>query len=126
MKKVNSNLTFDTHIRHLCRVSFLHLKNIAKLRPSFSQLDAEKLIYAFIPSRLDYCNALLVRITGRSLQKVLTRRRKYNHITPVLNSLHWLPAQHRIHYKICLLTHQCVHGTAPAYLSDLLKAEINP
>lgn len=128
--RLDSNLTFDTHIRHLCKVSFLHLKNIAKLRPSLSQLDAEKLIHAFISSRLDYCNALLVGIPGRRLQKlqhiqncaarVLMRRRKYDHITPVLKSLHWLPIQYRIQYKICLLTHQCIHGTAPAYLSELL------
>uniref|UniRef100_A0A3B3HT49 Reverse transcriptase domain-containing protein n=1 Tax=Oryzias latipes TaxID=8090 RepID=A0A3B3HT49_ORYLA len=129
--KIDSTLTFDHHIRHLSKVSFFHLKNIAKLRPSLTQSDAEKLIHAFVSSRLDYCNALLVGIPGRSLEKlqhiqncaarVLTRRRKFDHITPVLQSLHWLPIRSRIQYKLCLLTYQCVHGTAPAYLSELLS-----
>uniref|UniRef100_A0A8C6LDP1 Reverse transcriptase domain-containing protein n=1 Tax=Nothobranchius furzeri TaxID=105023 RepID=A0A8C6LDP1_NOTFU len=110
--RLDSNITFDTHIRHLCKVSFLHLKNIAKLRPSLSQPDAEKLVHTFISSRLDYCNALLVGAPGKSIQKlqnsaarVLMRRRKYDHITPDLRSLHWLPIQYRVQYKIGLLTH---------------------
>uniref|UniRef100_A0A3Q2ZSJ5 Reverse transcriptase domain-containing protein n=3 Tax=Kryptolebias marmoratus TaxID=37003 RepID=A0A3Q2ZSJ5_KRYMA len=129
--RIDSNLTFNSHIRHLSKVSFLHLKNIARLRPSLSQPDAERLIHAFISSRLDYCNALLFGTSGKNLQKlqhiqncaarVLMRRRKYDHITSVLNSLHWLPIKHRIHYKLCLLTYQCIHGAAPAYLSELLS-----
>ena len=51
--KLDPHLTFDSHIRHLCKVSFLHLRNIAKLRPSLSQPDAEKLIHASVSSRLD-------------------------------------------------------------------------
>jgi len=26
-----------------------------------------------------------------------------NHVKPALKQLHWLPVQHRIHYKLCLL-----------------------
>ncbi len=37
-----------------------HLKNISKLRPMLSMSNAEMLINAFMTSRLDYCNALLV------------------------------------------------------------------
>ena len=49
--------------------------------------------------------------------------RKYDHITPVLKSLHWLPVSLRIEYKISLLTHQCIHGHAPQYLKELLTTQ---
>ena len=109
---------------------FFHLKNISKLRPTLSLPDAEKLVHAFVSSRLDYCNALLIGIPSRGLQRlqyiqnsaarILMRVRKYDHITPILQSLHWLPVSSRIEYKIALLAHQCVHGHAPPYLKDLL------
>ncbi len=36
--------------------------------------------------------------------RVLTRTRKYEHISPVLSTLHWLPIKHRIYFKILLIT----------------------
>ncbi len=125
-------LNFEAHIKHLCKTSFHHLRNIARLRPSLTIHDAEKLVHAFVSSRLDYCNALLIGIPDKSIQKlqyiqnsaarILMRVRKYEHITPILQSLHWLPISARIEYKIFLLTHQCIHGNAPSYLKELLTA----
>ncbi len=58
---------------------------------SFS--DAEKLVHAFMTSRLDHCNALLggcpassinkLQIVQNAAARVLTRSRKYDHITPI-------------------------------------------
>ncbi len=72
--------------------------------------DTEKLVHAFMTSRLDYCNALLggcpassinkLQIVQNSVARVLTRSRKYDHITPILQFLHWLPIKFHISYKI--------------------------
>uniref|UniRef100_A0AAV2LSV1 Maturase K n=1 Tax=Knipowitschia caucasica TaxID=637954 RepID=A0AAV2LSV1_KNICA len=128
--KFDPHLSFANHIHHICKTSFFHLRNISKLRSSLSLPAAEKLVHAFVSSRLDYCNALLIGIPGRSLQKlqyvqnsaarVLMRVRKHEHITPILHTLHWLPVHLRIEYKILLHTHHCLHGDAPTYLTDLL------
>ncbi|KAI2645457.1 RNA-directed DNA polymerase from mobile element jockey [Labeo rohita] len=124
------HLTFEAHIKHLCKTSFHHHRNIARLRPTLTLRDAEKLVHAFVSSRLDYCNALLIGIPNKSIQKlqhvqncaarILMRVRKYEHITPILQSLHWLHISARIEYKVSLLTHQCIHGDAPMYLKELL------
>ena len=43
----------------------------------------------------------------------MIRTKSWDHITPVLQSLHWLPVRKQIEYKIHWLTYSCVHKTAP-------------
>ncbi len=92
--------------------------------------DAEKIVHAFMTYRLDYCNALLGGYSAYSINKiqmqnaaarVLTRSRKYDHITPILQSLHWLPIKFRISYKIVLLAYKTLNGLAPVYQTNLLS-----
>lgn len=47
--------------------------------------------------------------------------RKFDHVSPVLKDLHWLPVEERVTYKVLLLTFKALHGLAPSYLADLLK-----
>ena len=48
----------------------------------------------------------------------MTGTRKYDHITPVLCDLHWLPVQHRIDFKVAMTVYKCIHGLVPQYLAD--------
>ncbi len=127
----DSNLSFDSHISSICKTVFFHPKNISKLRPMLSMSNAEMLIHAFMTSRLDYCNALLGGCSARLINKlqmvqnaaarVLTRTRKYDHVSPVMSTLHWLPIKHCIDFKIMLITYKALNGLAPQYLSELLS-----
>ena len=47
--------------------------------------------------------------------------KKFDHITPTLIDLHWLPIRHRIVFKIVLLVYKSLNAKAPSYLSDLLS-----
>ena len=49
---------------------------------------------------------------------------KHKHISPVLQELHWLPAEQRIIFKILFMTFKCQNGIAPSYLSDLVTRYI--
>ncbi len=128
---LDSNLSFENHISNVTKTAFFHLRNISKLRNMLSVSDAEKLVHAFMSSRLDYCNALLggcpassinkIQIVQNAAARVLTRSRKYDHITPILQSLHWLPIKFRISYKILLLAYKALNDLAPAYLTNLLS-----
>jgi len=82
----------------------------------------------FISCRLDYCNALLYGIADGQLQRLqsvqnaaarlVTGTRRTDHITPVLQSLHWLPVRQRVTFKLATLVHNCLNGRAPGYLAD--------
>ncbi len=47
-----------------------HSSIIVKLRNMLSVSDAEKLVHAFMTSRLDYCNALLGGCPASSINKL--------------------------------------------------------
>src|SRR4029434_4902437 len=101
-----------SHIKQISKTYFFNLRNIAKIRKVLSLQDAEKRIHTFITSRLDYCNALLSGCSNNSIKSLqfiqnaaactLTRTKKYEHISPVLASLHWLPVKSRIDFKVLL------------------------
>ncbi len=126
----DSNLSFESHISSIYKTAFFHLKYICKLRP-MSTSNAEMLIHAFLISRLYYCNVLLggcsaclinkLQMVQNAAARVLTRTRKYDHITQVLSTLHWLPIKHRIDFKILLIIYKALNGLAHQYLSELLS-----
>ena len=127
----DQDMSFQTHINLITRSAFFQLRNIAKVRHFLSQSDAEKLVHAFVTSRLDYCNSILSGCTLKSLHglqlvqnaaaRVLTGTSRRDHITPSLASLHWLPVKYRIEFKTLLLTYKALNGLAPSYLKDLVK-----
>ena len=88
--------------------------------------SVEILVHAFVSSKLDYCNSLLYNIpkyVHNKLQfvqnaavRLITCSRKYDHITPILIDLHWLPIAERIKFKILLLTFKALHEKSPLYI----------
>ncbi|KAI5085474.1 hypothetical protein C0J45_5310, partial [Silurus meridionalis] len=63
---IDPSLSFESHVNNITRIAFFHLRNIAKIRNMMSLQDAEKLVHAFVTSRLDYCNALLSGCASKS------------------------------------------------------------
>ena len=127
---MDSDLTFSSHIKSITKTAFYQLKNISRVKGFMSQTDQEKLIHAFISSRLDYCNSLLTGLPQKSIKQlqliqnaaaqVLTRTKRSEHITPVLKSLHWLPVSYRIDFKVLLLVYKSLNGLGPEYMNDIL------
>ena len=96
------------HIRNTCRTAAFGISRISKLRKYLNRQSTQRLIHADVTSHLDYCNGLnfgLPNSTISPLQRIQTARlitqtRKYEHITPVLRSVHWLPILTRFQFKI--------------------------
>ena len=55
----DSHVNLEKHVMNTCKTAVSHLQNIANIRNSLSQDNAETLVHAFISSQLDFCNALL-------------------------------------------------------------------
>jgi len=80
---------------------------------------AKTLVHAFISSRLDYCNSILYGITDNLLlrlqsvqnaaARLITQTDCREHISPVLQKLHWLPDR-RVDFKLATLMFKSLHG----------------
>ena len=68
----------------------------------------------------------LQRIQNSAARLVCSTPR-FNHITPVIFSLHWLPVAYRIELKIFVLTFKAVYQLAPPYIcnSSINKRNVN-
>ena len=127
----NSILDVEAFVNAKCKATRNILRNISRVRTSLTADSTKTIVNAYVMSKLDYCNSLLLGAPSSMidrLQKVqnyaarvvsMTRRR--DHITPVLADLHWLPVEQRIVFKTCLHVYKCLNGISPKYLSDLLN-----
>jgi len=127
---LDSNLTFDQHVRNVCQSSAYHIRALRHIRKSIDENAAKSIAIALVGARIDYCNALLygtskanmkkLQRLQNSLARAVTGSRKYDHIRPTLMNLHWLSISARIEYKIALLAYRTITTKHPDYLSTLI------
>ena len=93
----------------LSLVIFISKTSVVYLLPLSA---ATALANSLVSSKLDYCNSLYNGISQANLNKiqriqntlarVITNTSKFEHITPILKKLHWLPIKQGIDYKLLI------------------------
>ncbi len=99
--------------------------------PFLLEHATQLLVQAFMLSRLDCCNALLVGLPANSIKplqliqnaaaRFIFNERKRTHITPQVINLLWLPIAARIKFKALIFTYKTTTGSAPLYLDSVLQ-----
>ena len=127
----DSNLKMDQHITKACKSAYYHLHNIRRIRKYLTEDATCTVIHAFVSSQIDYCNSLMNGLPAHLIKKLqrvqntaarlVYKLRKYDHISPALIALHWLPVKYRIKFKTLLIVYKRLHGMAPVYISDMLE-----
>ena len=65
----------------------------------------------------------LQRIQNNSARLIL-KKKKSEHISPLLQNLHWLPVSQRILFKSMMLCYKAINNHAPIYLSSAIHKYI--
>ncbi len=92
----------------------------------------ENVISSLVFSKLYYGSTVWSNTTQKNIKKlqkvqnfaarIITRTRKYEHITPVIRQLGWsVPVADMLKYYLGILTFKCLNGLAPDYLTTLFK-----
>ena len=120
------NMSFVQHVDDICKSSWYHLHNIRRIRKYLTDKATKTLIHAFITARLDNLNSLLFGLPQKQIQRLqriqncaartILNGKKFDHITPLLMKLHWLPVEERIKFGILLLTYKALNDLGPQYI----------
>lgn len=120
---MESDLNFEKHIKTVTMSAYSQLMNVSRLKRLVSQQDLEKLVHAFIFSRLTYCSSVFTDVTKKAIRQLqltqnsvvqfLTKTNSESHHSSSTRSLHCLPIRHGIDLKVLLLVYKALNGLRP-------------
>ena len=126
----DSALKLDKQVAQMCRIAWFHLHQISKIKLYLTEDQLKTVIHAYVISRLDQYNSLLLglpkhltnklQLVQNAAARLILGGSRRDHVTPLLVKLHWLPVEKRILFKVLLLVFKCRLGKAPSYLQELL------
>ena len=64
---LDNHLDMSRQVNNICKSASLAIHNIGKIRNYLDQPTAEKLIHAFVTSKIDFCNSLLFGLPKKQL-----------------------------------------------------------
>ena len=125
---VDSHLSFDEHVTEVVSKCIGSLCQINRVKHLFDRSTLITIINSLVFSKLFYCLSTWASTTKKNiarLQKVqnfaariVTGARKYDHITPILKELHWLPVAKQLEVRDTLMAFKCIKGLAPPSLCN--------
>ena len=125
---LDPNLTYDHHISRVVSSCLSKLCQINRVKKSFDKTTLELLIMALVFNKMLYCSSVWANTSLQNVNrlhsiqnfacKIVTNTRKFDHVTPLLRELNWLPVKEQLLYRDTVLAYKCQNGLAPQYLMD--------
>ena len=116
----DSEMKMDTQVNSMCKSAWFHLYTIGKIRSYLSDDQTKSAVHAYVTPKLDGNSTLLVdprreylidnlQLVQNAAAKIITKTKKFDHMTPLLRQLHWLPISKRITFKVLLLVNKSLN-----------------
>ena len=122
-------LTLNDFISNKVKCAASAIRSIKAIRQYIDIDTAKVLVCSLVLTRLDFINSILCGLPLCQLERLqriqnwaakVVLGSAYVDPESALKSLHWLPINERINFKILCLVHKCLHNSEPKYLKDLL------
>ena len=125
---VDSHLSFDEHVIEVVSKCIGSLCQINRVKHLFDRSTLITIINSLVFSKLFYCSSMWASTTKKNIRKlqkiqnfaarIVTGVRKYDHITPMLKELHWLPVAKQLEVRDTLMAFKCIKRLAPSSLCN--------
>jgi hypothetical protein len=125
---LDSHLTFNEHVSYTAACCMSRLAQINRVKHCFNRHTLIVLINALVLSKLFYCSSVWSNTTETNLNKIQAVQnfaskivlggKKYDHVTPILKELKWLPIRQQLYLRKAILVFKCMNGMAPSPLAD--------
>ena len=112
--------TVSASIARLCRIN--------RVKYIFDTQTLPNIVNALVFSKLYYCSSVWSNTSNKNILKlqsvqnfaarIVCSARKYDHITPVLKELDWLPVSSMLSLRDAILAFKSANGLAQSYLAD--------
>ena len=128
------SMAMAEHITNLSRSINWQLRNLNRIREFLDTDTCHNIVRTLILSKLDYYNSLLYGIDKKHLNRLQVLQNKCarlilkqpsrTHASPLLQSLHWLPVEKRILFKLIVQAFKAFHFSSPGYLSSYFQSRV--
>jgi len=125
---LDRSLTFDNHASAVARSCNYHARAIRHIRHLLTLDLAQTLACSLILLRFDYCNSVLYGAPSGTIQKlqrvqnnaarIVLQAPRRSDVNSLLQTLHWLPVEQRINYKLAVLTFKTQQTSFPQHLNQ--------
>jgi len=124
-----------THVAKTVSSCFAVLRQLRSIRRSVSDPVVQSLVVALVLTKLNYGSVTLAGLPAIQLDmlqsvlnaaaRLIYRRRKFDHVSPLLKELHWLRVPECITFWLAALAYRCQHNMAPHHLTTQLQQASN-
>ena len=125
---LDTSLTFNDHVRIIVASCMSRLGQINRVKHCFNKRTLILIISALVFTKLYYCSLVWSSASQSNIVKlqavqnfacrIVSGAQKYDHVTPILRQLNWLPVKQHIYYRDSIMAFKCMNCLVPEYLSD--------
>ena len=115
---LDSHLTYDYHIKNVVSSCMAKLCQINRVKDSFHGDTLRLIINALVMSKLYYCSTVWSNTSATNIKKlravqnfacrIFTNTGRYDHVTPALRAIRWLPVEEHLKYREALIAYKCI------------------
>jgi hypothetical protein len=132
LKLINDTLFVLCELVSSCMSKLSQINRVSKC---FDKETISLLVSALVINKLLYCSSAWSNTSAKNINKlqlvqnfacrIVTNSKKFEHISPKLQELNWLPVKEHLLFRDAVLMYKCINNLDPPYLCNKFSKRSN-